>query len=142
MAAKPKTQDVQQTHKTAPKPVQPAAEAVELQVEQEPFELLLQRARLEPDSISPKDSSRIQRTIGNQAYQQLNNAMGPTLLLHQDIRLMKDLVFLREEAEDSLHPGRAAAKKRERCNFAQDLLKNHSHKKLVLSSYALLSLAA
>ena len=77
MGAKPKTQDVQQTHKTAPKPVQPVPEAVEFQLGQEPIELLLQRARLEPGSISPEDSSRIQRTIGNRAYQQLNNDSTP-----------------------------------------------------------------
>ncbi|MCB8965873.1 MAG: DUF4157 domain-containing protein [Ardenticatenaceae bacterium] len=79
MSVEPKQQNKIQTPKSPPQPVQkPTPETIQ---QQEPLEALLQRAQLDPGSLSHSESARIQRSIGNQALGQLivqrKMAVGP-----------------------------------------------------------------
>ena len=64
-----------QTQKSLSKPVQQTLMGAELQVVQEPWGVFLQRAFDDRVSISPSDTARIQRTIGNQSAERLFSQM-------------------------------------------------------------------
>ncbi|MEZ4643613.1 MAG: DUF4157 domain-containing protein [Chloroflexota bacterium] len=73
MSKQQQTNEAQKSHKPVQQAVTPAAQGLELAPLQEPLDLLLQRAELEPHSVSPADATRLQRTVGNQAVGQLGN---------------------------------------------------------------------
>ncbi|MCA9958771.1 MAG: hypothetical protein KC443_07050, partial [Anaerolineales bacterium] len=73
MSKQQQTNEAQKSHKPVQQAATPAAQGLELAPLQEPLDLLLQRAELEPHSVSPADASRLQRTVGNQAVGQLGN---------------------------------------------------------------------